>query len=87
MPGITESSTVEWQSAHVTPRRVMWLFASTVACRPTTAFILSSATVVAGLLRSTVCRMPAASIRIDLQSDASAVVGSTCCSTTSCMRS
>ena len=53
MPGATESSTVEWQSAHVMPSRVMWLSASTVACTPTTAFNLSSATVVAGLVRST----------------------------------
>ncbi len=31
MPGMTELSTVEWQSAQVTPSRVMWLFESTVA--------------------------------------------------------
>src|SRR5687768_17843691 len=47
------SFTFEWHSAQVTPRRVMRLFASTVACNPTTAFILSNWTVVAGLLRST----------------------------------
>ena len=43
IPGITESSTVEWQRAQVTPRRVSWsvppMF-STVPLSPTTAFEL-----------------------------------------------
>src|SRR5256886_600933 len=51
MPGASELSTVEWHSAHVTPKRVMVLVASTVACTPTTAFRLSNTTVVAGSSR------------------------------------
>ena len=63
-------------------------FASTVAWRPTTAFILSSATVVAGLLRSTFSRIPAGSTSAStLSPTLSAVVGSTLFSTTSCRRS
>ena len=53
MPCASELSTVEWHSAHVTPKRVMVLVASTVACAPTTAFRLSNATVVAGSSRLT----------------------------------
>ena len=51
MPGMNESSTVEWQRAQVMPTRVsvsMPPTLSTVPLRPTTAFSFSSATVVAG---------------------------------------
>src|SRR5512146_3389492 len=52
------------------PRRVMWLFESTVAWIPTTAFILSSATVVAGLFRSTFWENPRwQDISVDLEPD------------------
>ena len=47
MPGVTESSTVEWQMAQVMPSLVILPF-STVPCRPTTASRPISATVVAG---------------------------------------
>jgi len=46
-------STVEWHSAHVTPKRVTVLVALTLACTPTTAFSPSKATVVAGSSRLT----------------------------------
>ena len=70
------------------PSRVMWLSASTVAWMPTTAFILSSATVVAGLLRSTFSRIPGGNTSAStLSPTLSAVVGSTLFSTTSCRRS
>src|SRR5689334_12171106 len=54
MPVANELSTVEWQSAHVMPTLVRLLLASTLPITPTTAPSLSSVTVVAGLLRSTV---------------------------------
>ena len=56
MPGANELSTVEWHSAQVMPTRVsvsLPLTVSTVPLRPTTASSFSSATVVSGLLRST----------------------------------
>ena len=58
MPGANELSTVEWHSAQVMPTRVERVArrstVSTVPFRPTTASSLSSATVVAGLVRSMV---------------------------------
>ena len=54
----------------------MWLFASTLAWMPTMAFIFSSATVVAGLFRSTFSRMPGGSTSAStLSPTLSAVVG------------
>src|SRR5205807_1098943 len=53
MPGASELSTVAWHRAHVTPKRVILLVASTLACTPTTAFSASRATVVAGSSRLT----------------------------------
>ena len=96
MPGANESSTVEWHSAQVMPTRVSVsapLTVSTVPFRPTTAFSLSSATVVAGLRQvDAAVRMPAttaggsASASTFRPTD-SAVVGSTAVAMTSCMRS
>jgi len=65
----------------------MWLSASTLAFRPTTAFNFSSAAVVAGLDRSALARMPGGSASAStLRPTESAVIGSTV-DTTSCMRS
>ena len=61
MPGANESSTVEWQSAHVMPIDCSPLVLEKNPLTPTTAFSFSSASVVAGSSRSTVpALMPAA---------------------------
>jgi hypothetical protein len=85
MPFRTESSTVEWHSAQVTPSFVMWPFASTSAFNPTTALSLSNETVVFGSLRSAFSSVPGGSAsESTFNPTSSAVVGSTFDSTTSC---
>ena len=90
MPGITESSTVEWHSAQVMPTRTRVSLPSletTVPLTPTTALSFSSAIVVAGLFRSAVFRIPGGSASAStLRPTESAVVGSTAFAIVSCRR-
>jgi hypothetical protein len=73
IPGANESSTVEWQRAQVMPIEVSEPPSSKMPLTPTTAFSLSSASVVAGLLRSTRpflrfdWRLPGRASTVDLQ--------------------
>ena len=78
IPGANESSTVEWQSAQVTPTRVsrsLPSIVSTVPLSPTTAFSLSSAMVVSGALEADAAVLDALDdrggkrLRIHLQAD------------------
>src|SRR5262245_26041995 len=81
IPGITESSTVEWHNAQVMPTLVRVSFPpweTTVPFTPTTALSFKRATVVAGLLRSAVLRIPGGSASASTFSPPGrAVVGST----------
>ena len=81
---------MEWHSAQVVPTRVSRSrppSVTTVPLRPTTAFSLSSATVVAGLRRSALWSSPAGSTsESTLSPTDSAVIGSTAVSITSCIR-
>ena len=52
MPGANESSTVEWQSAHVMPTFSRVSFGPKVPITPTTALSFNNCTVTAGSLRS-----------------------------------
>ena len=90
IPGITESSTVEWHSAQVMPTRVstsLPSFDTTVPFTPTTAFSLSRATVVAGFFRSADLRRPGGRASASTFSPTDrAVVGSTAFAMTSWSR-
>ena len=90
IPGATESSTVEWHSAQVIPTRISVSLPSlvtTVPFRPTMASSLSRATVVAGLLRSAVLRIPGGNASASTFNPTErAVVGSTDFAIASCRR-
>ena len=90
MPACTELFTVEWQSAQVIPTLVSVSFplmVSTVPLRPTTAFSLSRATVVAGELRSALSSVPGGTASAStLSPTLSAVAGLTPELITSCIR-
>ena len=95
IPGANELSTVEWQSAQVIPTRVSVSVPSapvvTVPWTPTTALSLSSATVVAGLVRLIVpswipwTTAAGRAVASTLRPTASAVVGSTALAMTVCI--
>ena len=95
IPGANALSTVEWQSAQVTPTCVsvsLPLTVSTVPLSPTTASSFSKATVVSGLFRSTLplriapCNVAGGASTSTLRPTDSAVAGSTEVRMTSCMR-
>ena len=89
IPAATLLFTVEWQSAQVMPTAVrvsLPLIVCTVPLRPTTAPSLSSATVVAGSVRSAVSRVPGGKTSAStLRPTASAVCGLTAAWITSCI--
>src|SRR5215204_4923549 len=85
-PAATESSTVEWQRAHVIPTDLSW-GPETLPTKPTTALSLISSTVVAGLFKSRVTRKSGGSAAAStLRPTASAVAGLTDDWMTSCRR-
>ena len=92
MPGTSESSTVEWQSAQVTPTLVSVPASLTMPLTPTTALAPRRSSVTAGLVGSTCPAFSAATVlassasRSTFKPTESAVFGSSF-ATASCIRS